>query len=303
VQGSNNYGVWNQIGAGINIHVDPPWWGTFWFRTASGALLLLAALAGYRYRLHQIYSQVALRIEERVGERTRIARELHDTLLQSVLSASMQLHLGVDELPEDSPLKTRFERVIQIMSKVIDESRNTLRGLRAAPNDGVELERAFSRVPEELNLQASAAFSILVSGKCRPLHPVIYDEAYRIAKEMLTNAFRHSRAKTIEMKLVYGPGQMHIAVKDDGCGIAPQVARSGRDGHWGLRGMQERAGKIGAVLHVSTGEGVGTEIELVIDGRKAFQPQPHHPDPSLLDRRDYGIKIGKILKRAGQRSK
>jgi signal transduction histidine kinase len=248
-------------------------WQRRWFRLAAGLALLFALLVFYRYRLRGVTRQLNIRFEERLAERTRIAQELHDTLLQGVLSASMQLHVAVDKLPADSPAKEQFGRVQQLMGQVIEEGRNAVRGLRSAGSDSLGLEHALSQVSRELTAGEQVGFRVVVEGKPRPLHPVIRDEVYRIGHEALVNAFRHAQAKNIEIEVGYVANSLRVLVSDDGIGIDPQVLRSGRDGHWGLSGMRERAEKIGARLKVRSRAASGTEVELTVPGRVAFQNQ------------------------------
>ncbi len=244
-----------------------------WFRIAAGLACLLALLVFYRYRLRSVTRQLNIRFEERLAERTRIAQELHDTLLQGVLSVSMQLHVATDNLPADSPARAQFGHVQRLMGQVIEEGRNAVRGLRSAAGDSLGLEHALSRVRQELAAEEQVGFRVVVEGKPRRLHPVIRDEVYRIGHEALVNAFRHARAKNIEVEVEYVAGNLRLLVSDDGVGIDPQVLRSGRDGHWGLSGMRERAEKIGARLKVRSRAASGTEVELTVPGRVAFQNQ------------------------------
>lgn len=116
-------------------------------------------------------------------------------------------------------------------------------------------------------------FRVLAEGQGRPLHPLIRDEFYRIGREALTNAFRHADAKHIDIELKYGPKQFRLLVRDDGCGIEPSILQKGRSGHWGLSGMRERAERIGARLHVFSRASAGTEIELSVPARVAFQDE------------------------------
>jgi signal transduction histidine kinase len=211
--------------------------------------------------------------QERLAERTRIAQDLHDTLLQGVLSASMQLHVVADQLPSDSPNLPAMKRILQLMGQVIDESRNTLRGLRSSIDDASDLRHSFARIPQELGKQVNA-FRIAVKGEALPLRSVIRDDVYRIGREALINAFRHSDAANIDLHLEYSARQLRILVRDDGCGVAPQVLRFGRDGHWGLCGMRERAERIGARLTVLNRAGGGTEVELLVPSRVAFESYP-----------------------------
>jgi ligand-binding sensor domain-containing protein/signal transduction histidine kinase len=271
VQGSNNRGVWNETGASIQIRILPPWWRTLWFTAAAAACFLAVLWYGYHYRLQQIARQLNVRFEERLAERTRIARELHDTLLQGFLSASMQLHVATDRLSADSPAKPPLNRILELMSGVIEEGRNAVRGLRLSDRDSLDLEPAFSLVARELAIHERMRFRVVVEGIPRPLHPVVRDEIYRIGREALINAFRHSGAGSIEVELEYTHTRLRVAVRDDGCGIEDSVLRSGRDGHWGLPGMHERAERIGAHLRVWSRAAAGTEAELCVPAHIAFR--------------------------------
>jgi signal transduction histidine kinase len=213
---------------------------------------------------------IELRLEERIIERTRIARELHDTLLQGFISASMHVHVAMDKLPEDSPAKASLTRALEVTEQVIEEGRNTVRGFRSTEGEIQDLERAFSRVPRELGFENQIDFRIMVEGRPQALHPVIRDEAYSIGREAVVNSFRHSGATMIKVELQYSAGQFRLLVSDDGCGIDNQVLEAGRAGHWGLPGMRERARRIGATFKVSSGKGSGTEVELRVPGDIAF---------------------------------
>jgi signal transduction histidine kinase len=258
------------IAAVVIAKGEPRFWQTWWFQLSCGLVCAFAILALYRYRLNQMTRQLNMRFEERLAERMRIAQELHDTLLQGFISASMQLHVAVDNLPADSPSKPPLSRVLQLMGQVIEEGRNAVRGLRSADNKSNDLEQAFSRIQQELGLQEQIGFRIIVEGRPQSLHPIIRDEVYRIGREALVNAFRHSRAKHVEVELEYA-GHLRILVRDDGRGIDAQVLKSGRDGHWGLSGMRERAEGIGARLNVRSRAASGTEVELSVPGHIAFQ--------------------------------
>jgi signal transduction histidine kinase len=213
---------------------------------------------------------VELRLEERVSERTRIARELHDTLLQGVFSASMQLHLAVDRLPADSSAKTLFARPMQIIGQVMEQGRNAVHGFRSLEEGTQDLERSFSNLPQELNFKKPIDFLVKVEGQTRPLLSVVHHEVYSIGREALVNAFRHSAANRIEVELEYSSAQMRMVVRDNGSGIDPNILESGRDGHWGLTGMRERAARIGAKFKVLSRIQKGTEVELCVPAEIAF---------------------------------
>jgi signal transduction histidine kinase len=248
----------------------PPFWRTWWFRLSLVLLGLFALLALYRWRVHRLRTQLTVRYEERLAERTRIAQDLHDTLLQGLMSASMQLHVANNLLPDDAAAKPMVGRVMQLMGQVIEEGRDAVRGLRSTSGNADDLETAFAQAGQEFGNEQVKDCRIIVEGTPRQLHPIIRDEAYRIGREALANAFRHSGANKIEIELEYSTKQLRIVVRDDGAGIDPEVLQSGRDGHWGLAGMRERAESIGARLKVLSRTNVGTEVELLIPGDVAF---------------------------------
>lgn len=251
----------------------PAFWQTWWFRLAVGLACLCALLAFYRYRMRALARRLNMRFEERLAERLRIAQELHDTMLQGVLSASMQLHVAVDNLPEDSPTRAPLVHIQGLLGQVVEEGRNVVRGLRSDGSQSPDLEQAFSRVRQELSAGERSAFRVVVEGRPRPMHPIIRDEVYRIGREAVVNAFRHSGAENIEVDVEYAGRHLCVTVSDDGRGIDPQVLQSGRDGHWGLSGMRERAEMIGARLTVRSRVASGTEVELLVPGHVAFQTQ------------------------------
>lgn len=268
---SNSDGVWNGPETSVDFEVEPGMWQTWWFRSACVVFVGLSILLLYQLRLRQLTHQLNIRFEERLAERTRIAQDLHDTLLQGFISASMQLSVANRQLPGDWAAKPIVSEVLVLMRHVIDEGRNAVRGMRLSSGNSDDLGLAFSRVPQELALEQTVGFRIIVQGPARPLHPLIRDEVYRIGREALVNAFRHSRATNIEVELEYADSELRVLVRDDGCGIDPQVLSAGREGHWGLSGMRERAEGIGGKLRVWSATADGTEVELSIPGNIAFQ--------------------------------
>ena len=236
--------------------------------------LSLAYRSPYLFRLRPTFGEMRARLEERVAERTRIAQDLHDTVLQGIVSAAMQLDVAVDQLPANSPAKLRLSRVLELMRHVMEEGRNAVRGLRSSnsdsDSDSDDLGQAFSRIPQDLGIEVQIDFRVIVLGSARKLHPLIRDEVYHIGRELLVNAFRHSRASCIEVELEYAPKRFRIVVRDDGCGIDPQVLRAGREGHWGLPGMRERAERVGARLRVWSRAAAGTEVALSVPNSIAF---------------------------------
>ena len=157
------------------------------------------------------------------------------------------------------------------MSQVIEEGRTTLRGLRSTNTNSRDLALSFSGIQKELATHEQVNYRVTVEGSSRPLHPSVRDEIYLIGREALLNAFRHSKANTVEVELEYGIKQLRILVRDDGRGIEPEVLAAGREGHWGISGMRERAEVIGASLKLFSRAGAGTEIELSVPGRIAYE--------------------------------
>jgi ligand-binding sensor domain-containing protein/signal transduction histidine kinase len=282
VLASNSYGQWNGSEAALSFRIEPAFWQIWWFQLSCLLALACVVWAAYRLRMRQMVKQLNVRFEERLAERMRIAQELHDTLLQGLLSASMQLHIATDQVPENSPAKPLLNRVLQLVGQVVDEGRDALRGLRSSGRSSSHIEEALSRVPEEMALQQEISYRVIVDGQPRALHPIIRDEVYRICREALMNAFRHAHAHSIEVEVQYTASDLRILIRDDGCGIDPQVLRSGREGHWGLPGMRERAEGIGAKLKVWSRSAAGTDVELTVPGSVAY---PHPSGNGWLRRR------------------
>jgi len=214
--------------------------------------------------------EALLRQEERCRERARIARELHDTLLQGLLSASLQLQVAEGWLPLDSPAKPLLSRVRSLMRKGIDEGRAALEGLRSAGLPATSLEKALADFHEELAPADRARLRILKMGRPKPVDPSVLDQIYLIVREALLNALRHSQATKTEVEIAYSPRKLRVTVRDNGTGIEPQLLHSGRKAHWGLTVMRERAANIGALLRIRTRPNAGTQLDLTL----ALVPAP-----------------------------
>lgn len=220
-----------------------------------------------------------VRLEERVGERMRIARELHDTLLQSFQGVLMKFH-AVSYLLQDRPeAKAALEGAIERARAAINEGRDAVRGLRSSPLVSTDLAPAIGSLGQELsagqNGQSRPDFQVKVEGTPRDLAPLLPEELYRIAGEALRNAFRHARARRIEVEIQYDQSQFRLRVRDDGKGIGAKVlAGNGAPGHYGLSGMEERAKLVGGKLAISSEPGSGTEVELTIPSPLAYANSP-----------------------------
>jgi signal transduction histidine kinase/ligand-binding sensor domain-containing protein len=271
VLASNSAGLWNGSEAAVDLKIEPQLWQTWWFQLAVLLFAGVGALLVYRVRTQQLTRLLSVRFEERLAERTRIAQDLHDTLLQGIYSASIHFDLANNRLAEDSPARPAVQRGLDLLRQVSQEGRKALRSLRSAHTTSDSLETALSLLPKEFTLPESIDFLVTTDGASRVLRPLVRDEAYLIAREAVSNAFRHARASRIEVDIDYASRNLRILVRDNGCGIDQEMLKTGREGHWGLAGMRERAEKIGATLEVTSRIDVGTEVELLVPGPFAFQ--------------------------------
>jgi signal transduction histidine kinase/ligand-binding sensor domain-containing protein len=277
VSACNNSGVWNEASTLLEFSVAPAYFQTIWFRLSCVAAFLALLGALYRLRLHQIAQEFNVRLDERVIERTRIARELHDTLLQSFHGLMFRFQAARNMLPR------RPEEAMQALDgalikaeQAIDESRHAIQGLRSEPVAQSDLPHLLTAMGQELaestdaNLD-SAIFRVTVEGERQALAPILQDEVYRIAREVLRNAFQHARARQIEAEIRYDERLLRLRIRDDGKGIDPKVLREGGiAGHWGLPGIRERADQIGARLDFWSEAGAGTEVELTVPASVAY---------------------------------
>ena len=275
VSASDTNGVWSDNTAIAEFTVLPAFYQTNWFRALCAIFFMALVWAAYQWRVRQLHHQFAMTMEARVGERTRIARELHDTLLQSFHGALLRFQTVFQLLPE-RPIeaKEKLENAIEQAAEAITEGRDAVQGLRDSTIQGNDLALAVSTLGQELSTDSTnhrPAFRVAVEGEPRNLHPILRDEIYKIAAEALRNAFRHSQARQIEVEIRYDNEQFRLRVRDDGKGMDPAILSSqGSEGHFGLPGMRERATLIGGKLVVWSEVDSGTEVELRIPASTAY---------------------------------
>jgi len=276
VSACNNSGVWNEAGTFLDFSIAPAYYQTTWFRVSCVAAFLVLLWGLYRLRIQQLQHQFAIGLEARVNERTRIARDLHDTLLQSFHGLILRFQAATNLLPErPAEAKQRFESAIDQAAQAVTEGRDAVQGLRSSTVETNDLAMAISALGEELaadrTIADSALFRMAVEGTPRNLHPILRDEVYRIAGETLRNAFRHAQARQIEVEIHYDAQQFRLRVRDDGKGIDPGIlGEHPRPGHFGLHGMRERAKIVGGQLDVWSELDSGTEVELSIPASRAY---------------------------------
>lgn len=277
---SNVAGLWNGPVTTVPFTIQPAYWQTWWFQALLAMLVLLLLTAGYRLRTVRLVRTMNVRFEERMAERTRIARDLHDTLLQSFNGLLLHFQAGSNLLPaRPEEAKKRIDLAIEQAAKAITEGRDAVHELRSGGSITVDLAQAVSSFGKELLSQPTnenpPESRIQVEGTPRMLNPIVRDEAYRIAAEALRNAIRHANARQIEVEIRYDEEQLRLRVRDDGKGIVPSVLHSGHaPGHWGLRGMRERAKLVGGSFEVWSELDSGTEVELSIPAASAYVRQP-----------------------------
>ena len=214
----------------------------------------------------QLRRELMVRHDERRRERERLARELHDTLLQGFFGVGMQLHWAVDQVPANVPSKPALDRVVVRMRRVLNEARDILRGVRSSAMESMSLETAFSSLRDEFAPGGGVRIQVFVTGQPKALKPPVQEQIYLIGREALINALRHSEATCIEAEVEYLPKRLRILVRDNGRGMDPKIVRTGRQSHWGLLGMRERAAGIGAQLRIWSRLGSGTEVEISVPG-------------------------------------
>jgi signal transduction histidine kinase/ligand-binding sensor domain-containing protein len=287
----NGDGLWNETGAALEFVVAPTFFQTTWFTMLCVLCVLALIWVAYTVRIRYVTAQIQQRLGARMEERERIARELHDTLLQGFQGLMLRFQAVMKALPVDEPTHQMMEKVLDRADEVLLEGRQSVRDIREEGTTGAELSEALAHCGEELAREHTSLFSLTVVGEAQPIGPIVFDESYRIAREALINAFQHSYAIKIGVDITYNESGLCLRIRDDGEGIDDAILSKGRSGHWGLSGMRERAQKIGAQLDIWSHSGAGTEIELKIPAEMAY---PRSGRESLWERfrRTAGRKSG-----------
>jgi signal transduction histidine kinase/ligand-binding sensor domain-containing protein len=277
VVASNNDGVWNETGAAVRFSIAPAFYQTTWFLLLCVAAAACIAWAGYQLRVRQVTANLDMQFQERLSERMRIARELHDTLLQSFQGLMLHFQKARTLLPLHSAEAVQtLDLALDRADRAIAEGRDAIQDIRSSNVLSLDLAEAITALGDELGAtegaETTAEFRVAVEGTPKALHPILRDEIYGIAREALRNAFRHARASRIETDITYGEQLLRLRIRDNGSGIDPGVLDHGeRAGHWGLVGMRERAKRAGLRLEVWSREGAGTEVEVSAPASIAYE--------------------------------
>ena len=266
---SNADGVWSHAEASVDFMVSPLYWQTWWFLAVVLVAILLFVMAGYRLRLNLLTQRINLQFEQRLAERIQVARDIHDTLMQTIQGCKLVTDDMLTKTGEEIPTRNTVEKLSVWLGQAIQEGRLALSSLRSSTTQQNDLAEAFLRAGEECRLERAVAFELDVDGTARPLHPIVRDEVYRIGYEAIRNACAHSEGSQVKVELSYTRGLV-LRVLDNGKGLAADIAINGKAGHFGLIGMRERAARLQARLTLSSPRGSGTLVELVVQERIAF---------------------------------
>ena len=267
---ANDAGVWNEEGATLTFSIEPTFLQSIWFKLIVAAALLTLALVAYVWRLRWETARIRRQFEIRTAERERIARELHDTLLQGVQGLVLRVQSVTNTLPAGGDARGALEQTLDRADVVLKEGRARVRDLRIpGSNEGLPqllVDAASAQITGE-----HPTFQLTIEGIQRSLLPVTQDEVLRIAEEAIRNAVRHAQANAIEVVVSYGRGELRVLVRDDGVGITAEIVSTGkRTGHYGLIGMNERAARIGGRLTINSREQSGADILLRVPSRMAY---------------------------------
>jgi signal transduction histidine kinase/ligand-binding sensor domain-containing protein len=269
----NNDGVWNDEGATFGFGITPAWYQTIWFLILCIAISILMVWALHRIRVRQVARALGARFDERLDERTRLARELHDTLLQTIQGSKMLADDALDSSTDAGRMRRVMERLSECLGQATREGREALRSLRVSTTERNDLTEALRRVAEDCVSHGPMELEFSSTGVVREMHPVVRDEIYRIACEAIRNACMHSDGGRLEVEVLYGRC-LSLRIRDNGIGMDRGLADKGREGHFGLQGMRERATRIGAAFTLVSSVATGTEITISVPANVVFL-KPH----------------------------
>ena len=271
VRAATGTGPWNELRSPVSLTVTPAFYQNTWFRLLCLLLICVTLWLIYRARLKFLTLQMQERLEERARERVRIARDLHDTLLQGVQGLMLRFHFATEQLASDEPVRAVLRDALDRADEVIQEGREKVRELRAEAAPAAELETHLRKVASALENDGTQQIDLRVHGEPRVLHPTVSDELYCIGREALTNAVRHAQATRVVLELTYDVKELRLSCTDNGRGVSPEILQAGfKEGHWGMLGMHERANNLGGKLALASTPGAGTELQISLASHKAY---------------------------------
>jgi signal transduction histidine kinase len=272
VRAASGTGPWSELQTPMELVVKAPWYRSGWFYAFIGIAILAIVWLLYRLRVRQITAGVRKRLEERAQERLRIARDLHDTLLQGVQGLVLRFHFATERLPAGEPVREILRDALERADLVIAEGRGKVKELRAEVVSAGELDKRLSRTVEAMAPETGTQLSFVVKGQPRMLQPFVQDELFSIGREAVTNALRHAQATEVVLELTYEAKQLRLLCRDNGRGMETEVANAGfKAGHWGIPGMRERARNLGCNLELSSSAKTGTRIQVCVEAQKVYR--------------------------------
>jgi signal transduction histidine kinase len=270
VLASNNDGIWSTTGAAVVLTIPPTFVQTIWFKLICLASFVLALIGIFVLRMRHVEDRVRSRFSERLFERERVARDLHDTLLQGFQGLMLRFQTATSKIPEGEPARAMMESALDRADGVLLEGRNRVKDLRTGSTAASTLVDALRAVGDRFASGQETQFSVISQGEIKRLHALLADEFYQVGREAIANAFLHGAAQTISVEVSFQPNTLRLSVRDDGVGMSDEIVSEGRPGHFGLSGMRERSQAIGATFRLRSVLGSGTQVEISAPARIAY---------------------------------
>lgn len=285
VRAANGTGKWSDLRLPLILIVEPAFYQTSWFACLCALAMACVLWILYRRRVSYLTTQMRQRVEARAHERLRIARDLHDTLLQGIQGLVLRFHYATEQIKNDDAAREMLQIALGRADQVINEGREKVRELRSLKSTARDLSEQLLELTEAVQPETDSRISLTRKGEVRRLQPLVHEEIFSIAREALSNAVRHASAAIITLELSFERKHMRIACIDDGLGLSPEVAAAAaKRGHYGIVGMRERADKLGCKLNVYSAPGAGTRVEISVPAKRAYLDETPSGGYRLLNR-------------------
>jgi signal transduction histidine kinase/streptogramin lyase len=280
---ANEDGVWNRVGSTVRFSIAPTFWQSVWFKLLVGLALLASGYGLYLLRLRVVTERLQEQFQIRLVERERIARELHDTLLQGVQALMLKVQAAAGQLPRNTEVRASLEATLTQAEQLAVEGRSRVKDLRRRAPE-VEPKVAIAEAAKDAVGDAAPDIRCMSEGRPRPLAASSWDEIVRFCEEAVRNAVQHGRASTIDIILIYNPNEFRVSIRNDGVPLPPDVlARGAAEGRFGLLGMRERAQGLGGRLELSSDEVRGTRVDFIVPSRAAYHTSALNGPRAWLD--------------------
>ncbi len=268
VAARNSSGVWNEKGASVQFDIAPAWYQTLWFRLAAIALVFGILVSAYLLRVRELAARIELRVSERMSERLRISRELHDTVLQALQGLVLSFSTLTTRVAPD--VQSDMERFLDEAESLTVTGRDRIKEMRGYFPENADIATEIQAIVSGLFGEHQCQVTIKTNGASAPLSTIAHDDTLWIAREALRNACQHAHAKHLNIEVSFTPSEFQMLIQDDGVGLEPDAFLAHQRGHFGLASMRERANMIGGRLNVSSARGRGTAISLMLPARIAY---------------------------------